>query len=48
MLIYNQELSVCPLTTHMPLKLVHKKISQKTYQSKQKASGLISKIKMNF
>ena len=25
MLIYNKDLSVCPLTTHLPLKLIHKK-----------------------
>jgi len=29
MLIYNKKLSVCPLTTHLPLKLVSKKISKK-------------------
>ena len=29
MLIYNKNLSVCPVTTHLPLKLVSKKISQK-------------------
>ena len=29
MLIYNKEISVCPLTTHLPLKLVAKKISKK-------------------
>ncbi|MDC3071390.1 4-hydroxythreonine-4-phosphate dehydrogenase PdxA [Candidatus Pelagibacter sp.] len=28
MLIYNKELSVCPLTTHLPLKFVSKKISK--------------------
>ncbi len=28
MLIYNKKLSVCPLTTHLPLKLVTKKISK--------------------
>ena len=28
MLIYNQKLSVCPITTHLPLKLVSKKINQ--------------------
>ena len=27
--IYNEELSVCPLTTHLPLKLVPKKITKK-------------------
>ena len=29
MLIYNNDLSVCPLTTHLPIKLVSKKINQK-------------------
>ena len=29
MLIYNKKLSVCPLTTHVPLKLVTKKINKK-------------------
>ena len=29
MLIYNKELSVCPITTHLPLKLVSKKINKK-------------------
>jgi len=29
MLIFNKELSVCPVTTHLPLKLVSKKINQK-------------------
>ncbi len=29
MLIYNKDLSVCPLTTHLPLKLVAKKINRK-------------------
>ncbi len=29
MLIYNKELSVCPITTHLPLKLVTKKINKK-------------------
>ena len=29
MLIYNKKLSVCPLTTHLPLKKVSKKISRK-------------------
>ena len=27
MLIYNKEISVCPITTHLPLKLVPKKIN---------------------
>ena len=29
MLIYNKKLSVSPITTHIPLKIVHKKINQK-------------------
>ena len=29
MLIYNKSLSVCPITTHLPLKLVQKKLSKK-------------------
>ena len=29
MLIYNKELSVCPITTHLPLKLVNSKIKKK-------------------
>ena len=28
MLIYNRELSVCPITTHLPLKLVSKSIKK--------------------
>ena len=34
MLIYNEKLSVCPITTHLPLKLVTKKISKKTIKEK--------------
>ena len=34
MLIYNKHLSVCPLTTHLPIKLVSKKINQKTIKEK--------------
>ena len=30
MLIYNNKLSVCPITTHLPLKQVNKKINRKT------------------
>ncbi|WP_440908638.1 4-hydroxythreonine-4-phosphate dehydrogenase PdxA [Candidatus Pelagibacter sp.] len=29
MLIYNKNLSVCPITTHLPLKQVHKKVNKK-------------------
>ena len=34
MLIYNKKLSVCPLTTHLPIKLVAKKITKKKIQEK--------------
>ncbi len=34
MLIFNKKLSVCPVTTHLPLKLVSKKINKKTIESK--------------
>ena len=34
MLIFNKELSVCPVTTHVPLKLVTKKIDKKNIQNK--------------
>ena len=34
MLIFNKNLSVCPLTTHMPIKLVSKKISKKNLENK--------------
>ena len=36
MLIYNNEISVCPLTTHLPLKLVPKKITKKLIENKIK------------
>ena len=34
MLIFNKKLSVCPLTTHLPLKLVSKRISKKLIMEK--------------
>jgi len=34
MLIFNKELSVCPITTHLPLKLVTKKITKKNIINK--------------
>ena len=34
MLIYNNDLSVCPLTTHLPIKLVSRKINQKKIKEK--------------
>ena len=36
MLIYNKKLSVCPLTTHMPIKKVSKKIKRKLINEKVK------------
>ena len=36
MLIYNKSLSVCPITTHLPLKLVNKKINKKNIKNKIK------------
>ena len=36
MLIFNKKLSVCPVTTHLPLKLVSKKINQKNISNKVK------------
>ena len=37
MLIYNKKLSVCPITTHLPLKLLQKKLNKK---------NIIEKIKL--
>jgi len=34
MLIYNKKLSVCPVTTHLPLKLVSKKITRQKIKEK--------------
>ena len=34
MLIFNKKLSVCPVTTHLPLKLVSKKINKKNIKNK--------------
>tara|TARA_Y100000591_G_scaffold240408_1_gene211046 strand:+ start:805 stop:1770 length:966 start_codon:yes stop_codon:yes gene_type:complete len=34
MLIYNKEISVCPLTTHLPINLVSKNISRKKIKNK--------------
>ena len=36
MLIYNKDLSVCPVTTHLPLKLVSKRINKKIIEEKAK------------
>ena len=36
MLIFNENLSVCPLTTHLPLKLVSKNITRDKIEQKIK------------
>ena len=36
MLIYNKELSVCPITTHLPIKMVSKKINKQVISKKVK------------
>ena len=36
MLIFNKKLSVCPITTHLPLKYVSKKLNKKNIKDKIK------------
>jgi 4-hydroxythreonine-4-phosphate dehydrogenase len=47
MLIYNKNLSVCPITTHLPLKLVAKKISKKIIAEKVTLISSFYKKKLN-
>ena len=47
MLIYNKDLSVCPVTTHLPLKLVTKKISKKIITEKVSLISSFYKKKFN-
>ena len=47
MLIYNKDLSVCPITTHLPLKLVTKKISKKIITEKVSLISSFYKKKFN-
>ena len=47
MLIYNKELSVCPVTTHLPLKLVAKKINKKAIFDKIKLINSFYKKKFS-
>ncbi len=47
MLIYNEKLAVCPLTTHVPLKLVPKKISKKLIVEKIKIINDFYKLRFN-
>ena len=46
MLIYNKKLSVCPLTTHVPIKFVTKKINQKLIVDKIKLINNFYKQKL--
>ena len=48
MLIYNKNLSVCPVTTHVPLKFVSKKINKKLIIDKIKLIDNFYKKKLNF
>ena len=47
MLIYNKNLSVCPITTHLPLKSVVKKITKKNIYEKTKLINDFYKKKLN-
>ena len=47
MLIYNKDLSVCPITTHLPLKLVAKKITKKAIIEKVSLINSFYKSKFN-
>ena len=48
MLIYNKKLSVCPITTHLPLKLVSKKINKKIIFDKISLINNFYEKKFNF
>ena len=48
MLIYNKDLSVCPVTTHVPLKFVSKKISKKLIIDKIKLINNFYEQKLKF
>ena len=43
MLIYNKKLSVCPLTTHLPIKKVSKKINKNMIKEKIKLIDIFFK-----
>lgn len=47
MLIYNKDLSVCPVTTHLPIKMVTKKINKKTIIEKIQLINRFYKNKFN-
>jgi 4-hydroxythreonine-4-phosphate dehydrogenase len=48
MLIYNKNLSVCPVTTHLPLKLIPKEINKKNISEKILLIDNFYKKKFNF
>ena len=48
MLIFNENLSVCPLTTHLPLKLVANKINRKLIENKIKLINFFYKKNFKF
>ena len=48
MLIYNQKLSVCPITTHLPIKMVSKKINKKNITEKVYLINSFYKKKFGF
>ena len=48
MLIYNKKLAVCPITTHVPLKYVSKRISKNLIIEKIKLINNFYKQKLNF
>ena len=48
MLIYNKDLSVCPITTHLPIKLVAKRINKKTIMEKVSLIHNFHKKRFNF
>ena len=48
MLIFNRKLSVCPLTTHLPIKQVSQKINKKNIKDKAFLINTFYKLKLGF
>tara|TARA_B100001057_G_scaffold341580_1_gene342434 strand:+ start:6837 stop:7799 length:963 start_codon:yes stop_codon:yes gene_type:complete len=48
MLIYNKDLSVCPVTTHLPIKLVAKNITKKLIEEKISLIDTFFREKLNY
>ena len=44
MLIYNKKLSVSPITTHLPLKDVHRKITKDSVNSHNSYQNFVKKM----